>query len=203
MSDLFALFRQSLAGLRVLIAATLITGLAYPLVVLGVARVAFPWQAEGSLVTASGEHTTDASEAVGSALLGQAPAEGLFAARPSAAGDGWDPLNTYGSNLGPESPELLDLVEQRRSDVAEANGVDPATVPADALTASASGLDPHITVVNAELQVARVAEAQGLAPADVRRLVADHTEGRTLGFLGEARVNVLELNLAVLRAARG
>ena len=203
MSDLFALFRQSLAGLRVLVAATLVTGLAYPLVVLGVARVAFPWQAEGSLVTASGEHTTEASEAVGSALLGQAPAEGLFAARPSAAGDGWDPLNTYGSNLGPESPELLDLVEQRRTEFAEANGVDPAAVPADALTASASGLDPHLTVANAELQVERVAAAQGLDPSDVRRLVADHTEDRALGFLGEARVNVLELNVAVLRAARG
>ena len=203
MTDLFALFRQSLAGLRVLLAATLLVGLAYPLVVTGIAAVAFPWQAQGSLVTATGERTTDASDAVGSALLGQAPAEGLFAARPSAAGEGWDPLNTYGSNLGPESPELLALVEGRRAQVAELEGVDPGDVPADAVTASGSGLDPHVSPAYAAVQVARVAEAQGLDPAVVRRLVEEHTEGRALGVLGEPRVNVLMLNLAVLRAARG
>ena len=108
--------------------------------------------------------TTDPAEAVGSALLGQAPADGLFAGRPSVAGEGWDPLNTYGSNLGPESPALLAAVEERRAVVAAREGIDPADVPPDALTASASGLDPHISPAYAALQVDRVAAAHDLSP---------------------------------------
>jgi K+-transporting ATPase ATPase C chain len=202
MSDLHALFRQSLAGLRLLVVATLVLGLAYPLSVWGFGAVAAPWRAEGSLVTATGEHTTDADEAVGSASLGQPTADdGLFFPRPSAAGEGYDPLNTYGSNLGPESPDLVAAITERKAEVAAREGVPESEVPADAVTASASGLDPDISVAYAELQVPRVAAANGLSEDDVRRLVDDHTTGRTWGVLGEPHVNVLLLNIAVLRAA--
>lgn len=201
MKDLFALFRHSLAGLRVMIAATLLLGVAYPLVVTGIAQVASPWKAHGSLVTATGGHTTKASDAVGSALLGQLTdekyADRLFANRPSAAGDGYDPLSSYGSNLGPENPDLIAAIKERKADIAEREGVDPSDVPADAVTASGSGLDPDISTAYAEIQVARVADANGLTEDAVRRLVADHTSGRTWGVLGEPRVNVLELNIAV------
>ncbi|WP_244930794.1 potassium-transporting ATPase subunit KdpC [Nocardioides sp. W7] len=199
MKDLHALFRQSLAGLRLLLAATLLLGVAYPLLVTGVAAVAAPWQSRGSLVTADGSHTTDPDEAVGSALLGQAVTdESLFSPRPSAAGDGYDTLSTYGSNLGPESPDLIASIEELRAAVAEREGVDVSAVPADAVTASGSGLDPHISAAYADLQVPRVAAANGLSEDAVRALVEEHTSGRTLGVLGEPRVNVLQLNLAVL-----
>ncbi|GAB3089716.1 potassium-transporting ATPase subunit KdpC [Nocardioides zeae] len=201
MRDLLALLRQSLAGLRVLVAATVLLGVAYPLLVTGIAQVAVPWQANGSLVTAAGERTTDADEAVGSVLLGQATDDdGLFQPRPSAAGDGWDGLASGGSNLGPESPELLALVGERRAEVAAREGVDPAAVPPDAVTASGSGLDPQVSPAYAALQVPRVAAANGLDEAAVRALVAEHTAGRTLGILGEPRVDVLALNIAVLAA---
>ena len=202
MKDLFALFRHSLAGLRVLVAATLLLGVAYPLVVTGIAQVAFPWQADGSLVTATGAHTTHADDAVGSAIIGQLVDDpGLFQPRPSAAGDGYDPLNSYGSNLGPDNPDLVASIKERKAEIAEREGVDPSDVPPDAVTASASGLDPDISPDYAAIQVARVAQANGLTDDDVRRLVADHTSGRTWGVLGEPRVNVLELNIAVLQAA--
>lgn len=193
------LWRQSLAGLRVLAAATLVLGLAYPLLVTGIGRVAAPWRAAGSLVTASGAHTTDPDEAVGSALLGQGVTDPrLFQPRPST-GD-WDPLATGGSNLGPENPDLLATIAQRQQEVATREGVDPAQVPPDAVTASASGLDPDISPAYAALQVPRVARETGLAEATVRALVADATRGRTLGVLGEPRVDVLALNTAVLAA---
>lgn len=202
MKDLHALLRHSLAGLRVLVAMTLLLGLAYPLAVTGIARLAFPWQASGSLVTATGGHTTDAGEAVGSAIVGQASDDdALFFNRPSAAGDGYDMLSTYGSNLGPNSPELVTSIQERRAAIAAREGVDPADVPADAVTASASGLDPDISPAYAAIQVRRVAVANDLSEADVRRLVAAHTTGRTGGVLGEPRVDVLELNIAVLLLA--
>ena len=202
MNDLYALFRHSLAGLRVLVLLTLLLGLAYPLAVTGVAQVALPWQANGSLVDASGDHVTDAKDAVGSALLGQrTDGKNLFLPRPSAAGDGWDPLNTYGSNLGPENPDLVASIEDRRTEIAEREGVAPGAVPPDAVTASGSGLDPDISKAYADLQVARVAEANGLSVGEVQRLVEDNTSTRTLGVLGEPRVNVLELNIDVLRLA--
>ncbi|CAN5603450.1 potassium-transporting ATPase subunit C [soil metagenome] len=201
MKDLHALFRHSLAGLRLLALATLLLGVVYPLVVTGIAQVALPWRADGSLLTATGAHTTDAGDAVGSALLGQSVDDaGLFQPRPSAAG--YDPLASGGSNLGPESPDLIASIEQRKAEVAAREGVSPTAVPPDAVTASASGLDPHISVAYADLQVARVAAATGLTEAVVRALVDDHTAGRALGVLGEPRVNVLELNLAV-RATAG
>jgi potassium-transporting ATPase KdpC subunit len=200
---LYDLWRQSLAGLRLLVAATVVLGVAYPLVVLGFGQVAAPWQARGSLVTADGEHTTDVDEAVGSALIGQVVEDpDLFQNRPSAAGDGYDTNASSGSSWGPEAPELVEAIEQRKAEVAERDGVAEDQVPPDAVTASASGLDPDISVPYAELQVARVAAAQGLAEDEVRRLVEDHTSGRSLGTLGEPHVNVLMLNIAVLRAAQ-
>ncbi|NYI75605.1 potassium-transporting ATPase subunit KdpC [Nocardioides panzhihuensis] len=198
MSDLFALLRHSLAGLRVLIAATLLCGIAYPLVVTGVAQTAFGWRADGSLVTEAGVRTHDPAEAVGSALIGQRnDDEGLFYPRPSAAGDGWDTLATAGSNLGPEDPGLVDAIKERRRDVAAREGVSVDQVPADAVTASASGIDPDISPAYAALQVSRVARDNGLSEDAVAALVAEHTDDRTFGFLGEPRVNVLELNIAV------
>ncbi len=202
MKDLYALFRQSLAGLRMLIAATLLLGLAYPLVVTGVAAVAAPWQANGSLVTATGAHTNNASEAVGSQLLGQLVDDpALFQPRPSAAGDGYDTLSTYGSNYGPEDPRLVAAIKERQAEIAAREGVPVSDIPPDAVTASGSGLDPHISVEYAELQVPRVAEANDLDEADVRRLVDDNTTGRVLGVLGEPAVNVLMLNIAVRELA--
>lgn len=203
MRILFDLWRQSLAGLRLLIAATLLCGLAYPALVYGLGQVIAPWQAAGSLVGADGSHTENAAEAVGSELIGQRlddPA--LFANRPSAAGDGYDMLATAGSNLGPEEPALLEAITARRAEIAAREGIARDRVPPDAVTASASGLDPDISPAYADLQVPRVAAANGLSEAQVRGLVEGHTAGRTLGVLGEPRVNVLLLNLAVRDAAR-
>ncbi len=204
MKTLYSLYRQSLAGLRAMVVATLVLGLAYPLVVQGAAAVAAPWASQGSMIAADGEHTTDPDEAVGSSLIGQAVDDpDLFQPRPSAAGDGYDTLASAGSNLGPESPDLVDLVTQRKAEVAAREGVAESEVPVDAVTASGSGLDPHVSVAYAELQAPRVARAQGLGLAEVEALVREHTDGRTLGVLGEPRVNVLALNAAVLRAAAG
>lgn len=200
--DLYALVRFSFAGLRVLLAATFVLGVLYPLAVTGFAQAVAPWRANGSLVTATGEHTTDANEAVGSALLGQLVDDAtLFAPRPSAAGDGYDPLSSYGSNLGPESPDLIAAIRQRQAEIAEREGVPVNQVPPDAVTASGSGLDPHISQAYAALQVPRVAAANGLPEDVVRRLVEEHTTGRALGVLGEPAVNVLLLNVAVRQAA--
>jgi K+-transporting ATPase ATPase C chain len=180
-----------------------VLGLAYPAVVYGFGQVAAPWQARGSLVTADGSHTEDPSRAVGSALLGQVVDDpDLFQDRPSAAGDGYDTLSTYGSNLGPNEPALLEAIAERKAEVAEREGVSESQVPPDAVTASASGLDPDISEAYAALQVPRVAAATGLSEDAVRDLVAEHTSGRTIGVLGEPHVNVLLLNIAVTRAAQ-
>jgi K+-transporting ATPase ATPase C chain len=188
--------RQSWAGLKVLLAFTVVLGLAYPLVVTGISQVLFHGRANGSLIERDGE-------VVGSSLIGQTfEGSEWFHSRPSVAGDGYDPLATGGSNLGPESEELLVLVEERRAAVAEEDGVEPAAVPADALTASASGLDPHISPAYAHQQVDRIAEERGLDADEVRRLVDDHVQSRVLGFLGGERVNVLELNLALDELSR-
>ncbi|MGN8244491.1 potassium-transporting ATPase subunit KdpC [Cellulomonas soli] len=197
-----AFVRQTWAGLRVLLVLTVVLGVGYPLAVTAVAQVVFPWQANGSLVAADGSHVTSpaggAEPAVGSLLVGQGfEGDEWFHPRPSAAGDGWDTLSSSGSNLGPLNPDLLATVEDRRAQVAAVEDVDPADVPADALTASASGLDPHISEAYALLQVDRIARARDLDPAALRTLVEDSTQGRTLGVLGEPRVNVLQLNLAL------
>ena len=185
------MLRQSWAGLRVLLAFTIVLGLGYPLVVAGISQLLLNDQANGSLVERGGE-------VVGSSLIGQTfDGPQWFHSRPSAAGDGYDPLATAGSNLGPESEELLALVEERRLAVAAEDGVDPADVPPDALTASGSGLDPHISPTYAYQQVDRVAAERSLEAADVRALVDDFAQGRVVGFLGAEHVNVLELNLAL------
>jgi potassium-transporting ATPase KdpC subunit len=188
--------RQSWAGLKVLLAFTIVLGLVYPLVVTGISQVLFHGRANGSLIERDGE-------VVGSSLIGQTfEGREWFHSRPSVAGDSYDPLATGGSNLGPESEELLALVEERRAAVAEEDGVEPAAVPADALTASASGLDPHISPAYAHQQVDRVAEERGLDADEVRRLVDDHAQSRVLGFLGGELVNVLELNIALDELSR-
>jgi K+-transporting ATPase ATPase C chain len=202
MKDLLSLFRNSLAGLRVLVALTLVLGVAYPLLVTGFAQAVAPWRANGSLVTETGAHTTDRDEAVGSELIGQLVDDpALFQPRPSAAGDGYDPLSTYGSNYGPESPDLVASIRQLKKEVAQREGVAESDVPPDAVTASASGLDPHISEAYAALQVPRVARENGLGEDVVRRLLAEATHGRPLGVLGEPTVNVLLLNIAVKQAA--
>jgi potassium-transporting ATPase KdpC subunit len=180
--------RQLRPALVVFLGFTLLTGLAYPLVVTGVAQTAFPSRTDGSLVERDGV-------VVGSKLLAQAfEGERYFHPRPSAAGDGYDAMSSSASNLGPLNEELLAAVGERRQAYREANG---AEAPIDALTASASGLDPHISAENARLQAERVARARGLDQAQVLELVDEHTEGRSLGFLGEPGVNVLQLNLAL------
>jgi K+-transporting ATPase ATPase C chain len=190
------LLRQVLAGLRMLLAMTLLVGLAYPLAVAAAGRV-MPHQADGSLVS------DENGKVVGSQLLGQSFGDGegqgarWFLPRPSQSD--YDPLASGGSNLGPENPDLLAAVQRRRGEVAALEGVDPSKVPADAVTASASGLDPHISPEYARLQVARVSSARGMAQRDVTALVEAHVRGRSLGFIGSPHVNVLELNLALER----
>lgn len=190
--------RQTGAALRLLLALTLLLGIAYPLVITGVAQVVSPGNANGSRVSDASGRT------VGSDLIAQ-PFEGRgwFAPRPSAAGDdGYDTLSSAASNLGPNNPDLADAVRARRAAYATANGVAPSAVPVDAVTASASGLDPDISPANARLQAARVARERGLPVASVDRLVREQTKGRTLGVLGDERVNVLQLNRALERLGR-
>lgn len=213
---------QLLAGLRALLALTVICGLAYPLLVTGIAQAAFGDKADGSLVKRDGQ-------VVGSSLIGQTfTAPEYFHGRPSAAGAGAsgsrvDVLDADGkptgktepadlsdlgvvasgpSNLGPTNRDLLDEVAQRVKDYRRENGLAAdVRVPVDAVTASGSGLDPEISVANARLQAARVAKARGVPEATVLRLIDEHTSGRKLGFLGESGVNVLALNLDLDRTA--
>ena len=196
MTSLLQLARQTLAGLLVLIVMTVVLGVAYPLAVTAYAAVLGD-QADRQLLVVDGE-------VVGSRQIGQElDGDGWFRSRPSAAGEGYDALASGASNLGPDNAELLAAVEERRAAVAAQEGVDPDDVPPDALTASASGLDPDISPEYARLQVDRVASERDLDPAEVRQLVDEHTQGRTLGFLGEPRVNVLELNIGLQRLAEG
>lgn len=184
--------RQSLAGLRLLLVFTVILGIAYPVAVWGAGQ-AVRHQATGQPVEVNGA-------IVGSGLLGQNfEGDEWFHSRPSA--NDYDSLASAPSNLGPSNPDLLALIDERRAEVAAAESVDPADVPPDALTASGSGLDPQISVDYAEIQVDRVATANGLAPETVRGLLDRNTDGRSLGFLGEPGVNVLRLNVAVQAAA--
>jgi K+-transporting ATPase ATPase C chain len=184
--------RQLWASLRMLLVLTVLVGLAYPLALTGLAQVAYPSGADGSLVRRDG--LVVGSELIGQSFTGQPQ---YFQSRPSAAGDGYDPLASSASNLGPESPDLIAAIDERRTAAAALDGTEPADVAPDALLASASGLDPHISPGYAAQQVARVARVRGLSTAQVQELVDDHTQGRTLGFLGEPRVNVLLLNLAL------
>jgi K+-transporting ATPase ATPase C chain len=190
------MFSQLRTALVMLILMTALTGAIYPAVVTGIAQVIFPSQANGSLIEQNGN-------AVGSALIGQPFGDAkYFWPRPSATSP--YPNNasaSSGSNQGPLNPALTEAVEGRVKALREADPDNKVPVPVDLVTASASGLDPHISPAAAEYQVARVAKARSLDPAKVEALVAAHTEGRQLGFLGESRVNVLRLNLALDAAA--
>jgi K+-transporting ATPase ATPase C chain len=188
--------RQALVALRFLVAMTVILGILYPLVVLGIGQLVARDAANGSLVTDS-SGTVAGSELIGQQFDGPQ----WFAGRPSAAGDGYDAMSSGGSNLAADSPDLLADVLDRRAQIAADNGVDPSAVPPDALTASASGLDPNISPAYALLQVNRVADARGLPVDQVRDLVQAHIQGRALGFIGEEKVNVLDLNIAVNQLA--
>ncbi|GMA33002.1 potassium-transporting ATPase subunit KdpC [Litorihabitans aurantiacus] len=190
--------RPYAVALRFTLLSTVVLGLGYPLVITGVSAVIAPERSAGSLVeNADGE-------VVGSRLIGQSFTDSDGAAlpdyvqsRPSAAGDSYDASASSGSNLGPENPDLVAAIEERRAAIAELEGVAVEEIPADAVTTSSSGLDPHISPEYAAIQVERVAEARGVEPDVVRAVVEQHTDGRGLGFLGEPTVNVLELNLAL------
>jgi K+-transporting ATPase ATPase C chain len=196
-----AIGRPLAAAFRALLVLTLLTGVAYPLLVTGVAQALFPHRANGSVIEADGRE-------VGSTLLGQTwngpdgePDPRWFQPRPSLSD--YDPRATGSSQLGSSDPTLLAEVARLREEVASFNGVPVADVPADAVTQASSALDPHVSPAYARLQAARVARANDLPEAAVRALVEDHVRGRELGVLGQERVNVLELNLALRDLARG
>ncbi|MFF7716020.1 potassium-transporting ATPase subunit KdpC [Streptomyces sp. NPDC007988] len=198
------------AGLRMLLVLTVVTGIVYPLVVTGVAQAVFPDKANGSIVTVDGKE-------IGSELIGQnwnlpkknpddenevaQPDPKWFQPRPSNSG--YDPLATGSSQLGASDPTLTKTVADTKKAVAVFNGVPESEVPKDAVTGSSSAIDPHISPEYAQIQVKRVAKANGLDDAQVEKLVEDHTEGRTAGFLGEPHVNVLMLNLALKELTKG
>ena len=204
MNRLPVIVRQHIAGFRILLVFTVICGFVYPLVMLGVSQVAFHNQANGSLVSYNGH-------VVGSRLLCQEfvdakgnPLPQYFQPRPSFAivsGEkndyGCDPLNSSASNLGPTNPAEVQLIKQRQQQISAFDHVPVSQIPADAVTESGSGLDPDISPANAAIQVDRVAAARPLPVSEVEALVAEHTQGRQLGFLGEPTVNVLELNIAL------
>lgn len=183
---------QLLAGLRAMLVFSVLLGVAYPLAVTGVAQLAFDDRADGSLIERDGV-------VVGSSLIGQSfDGDEWFHPRPSAAGDGYDGMASSASNLGPTNDELLDTISERVEQYRTVNGLGAdQAVPVDAVTTSGSGLDPHISVANARLQARRVARTRGLDLDEALRLVHEHTDERSLGFLGEAGVNVVELNVAL------
>ena len=210
--------RQVGAAVRAIVVCTIVLGLLYPLSMTGAAQVLFPSRANGSLVQVDGRYV--ASSLIGQPYLRQVVSDGQpevdvdgqpvmepdpawFQTRPSAVDD--DGLGSAASQLGPNNPALVSAIEERRAAVAALEGVPPAAVPPDALTSSGSGLDPQISPAYAAIQVARVARARGVDAEQIRTLVRAHTDGRTLGFLGEPRVNVVELNraLAENRVGRG
>ncbi|HLV79151.1 MAG TPA: potassium-transporting ATPase subunit KdpC [Chthonomonadaceae bacterium] len=217
------MFKQLRASIISVLVLTILFGLVFPFVITGISKVLFPWQAEGSLIGPDGKHVGPNDKAVaGSVLIAQGfSAPGYFHPRPSAAGNGYDPTSSGGTNLGPTSDKLINGIHKKLpngkddpsnfdgiKDLASAyrkdNGMpDNAPVPADAVTRSASGLDPEISPANADLQVARVAKTRGMTEDAVLKLVDENTQGRTLGFIGEPRVNVLTLNIALDQAAPG
>lgn len=189
------MWSQISPALRINIFFTLLLGIAYPLLITGICQVAFPRQANGSLVAQNGM-------AIGSRLIGQNFSKPeYFQPRPSAAGnDGYDPTASGGSNYGPTNQKLIDRVKASLEKFRKDNPDYSGPIPADLLTASGSGLDPDISPASAAVQAMRVAKARGASLDQIRSLVASHTHGRDLGFLGEPRVNVLELNLDLDRS---
>ena len=195
--SLRATARQYGVAVRAMIVLTLVLGVVYPLAMTGIGQLTMPDHANGSLVRVNGK-------TVGSSLIGQsftdakgAPLAQWFQSRPSAAGDGYDANASSPSNLGPDNPALTKQIEARKTQIEKLDGVDAASIPPDAVTASGSGLDPQISPQYALLQVHAVAKARGLAPSRVERLVKSMIQGRDLGYLGEPTVNVLRLNLAL------
>lgn len=191
------LLRQYWVATRAMVVLTVVLGIGYTAVITGVGQLVAPTQANGSLVGVDGK-------TVGSALIGQSftDDEGIalpewFQSRPSAAGDGYDASASSGSNYGPENADLITAITERRAAIAAENNVNPASVPDDAVTASASGLDPHISPAYAQLQIERVAEVRDLPIGRVRELVESAVQGRDAGYLGEETVNVLQLNIAL------
>jgi K+-transporting ATPase ATPase C chain len=189
---------NAVRAFRAVVVLALLTGLAYPLVMTGIAQLAMSGKADGSLIHVNGK-------VVGSSSIGQVwEGKEWFHGRPSAID--YDASTSSGSNLGPKSQELSNQIAERADAILSLegpynSGLTISDIPADLLTASASGLDPHISVMAAELQAPRIAEVRGLSLEQVRSLIDQNTEGQSLGFLGEERVNVLELNLALAQAA--
>lgn len=195
-------FRQTWTAVRALLILTVVLGLAYPLAVTAIGQLVLNHNANGQLVLVDGE-------VIGSAIIGQsftdadgAPLAEWFQPRPSAAGAGYDAAASSGSNYGPENEKLIAAIAARQAAIEELDGVSANEIPADALTASASGLDPHISPEYARLQVPRVAESRGLSEQEVGQLVESMIQGRDLGYLGEPTVNVLLLNLALAELDR-
>jgi len=185
------MWRQMLPGLRMTLVMTVLTGLIYPGIVTGLCQMLFPKQANGSLEYKDGR-------VIGSTLIGQNFTKPeYFQPRPSGAGNGYDATASGGSNLGPTNQKLIDRVKASAGKFRQDNPSFTGTIPADLLTTSGSGLDPHLSPESADAQAERVAKARGASPQDIRALVAQFTEGRDLGFLGEPRVNVLRLNEAL------
>jgi potassium-transporting ATPase KdpC subunit len=191
-------WRQYWVALRAMVVLTVVLGIAYPIAMTAAGQLAFPAQANGSLI-----HGSDGT-ATGSSLTGQSfadkegrPLPQWFQSRPSAAGDGYAAEASSPSNLGPNNPDLTKLIRQRQAQIEKTDGVSVGSIPPDAVTASGSGLDPDISPAYAMLQVKAVADARGIGQAKVRALVESKIQGRDLGYLGEPTVNVLELNRAL------
>lgn len=183
------ILKQIYPAIAITVVLTVLLGIIYPLVVTGLAQVMFPAKAAGSLIEKDGK-------VIGSSLIGQPfTGPGYFHSRPSAAGTGYDATASGGTNLGPTNQKLMDNIKTAADSLRKENPGTP--IPVDMVTASASGLDPHITPAAAEFQVPRIVKERGMTADEVRRIVREHSEGRQFGLLGEPRVNVLELNLAL------
>lgn len=189
--------RQYWVAIRAMLIFTVVLGVGYTAILTGIGQLVLPWQSNGSLVTVGGK-------VVGSALIGQSFTDKKgnalpewFQSRPSAAGTGYDAAASGGSNYGPENTDLIKAVKERKAAIAKLDGVSPSSIPADAVTGSASGLDPHISPEYALEQVARIAGARNLSESAVKSLVETKIQLRDLGYLGEPRVNVVDLNIAL------
>ena len=194
--------RQYWVAVRTMVVLTVALGVVYPLVMTGIGQLTMPVQANGSLVAVNGK-------TVGSSLIGQsftdakgAPLQQWFQSRPSAAGNGYDAEASGASNLGPNNPALTKAIDARKAGIEKLDGVDAASIPPDAVTASGSGLDPHISPQYALLQAAAVARARGISESKVEELVKSRIQGRDLGYLGDPTVNVHRLSLALARLSR-